>query len=283
MTSHYHFAVVGERIAYSKSSAIFKAALSGVDQSASCDLLSISPDQIEETLQKIRSGYYSGVSITIPYKSAVIEFIDVLDPSAAKLRAVNSICMTDDRLRGFNTDIDGFAYPFGNQSGYNKPASAIVLGNGGAARAVVFSLANSLGCKQIVVLGRSAEKLKKFHSTMSELLPNCDLSVAELDSLTGDQSKSTDLVVNCTPLGGPNDLESSPLPGWFEWSMTRMYYDINYNSDNKLVKQAGEAGVKALDGSTMLVAQALKSLNLWTSLEIKFDPVYQAVFARQLT
>lgn len=280
MTTHYHFGVVGEKIAYSKSADIFKAALAELDHSASCDLLSISPDEIAETLDRVRSGFYTGVSITMPYKSTVIKFIDDLDRSASELKAVNSICMKDGRLRGFNTDLDGFAYPFLNQSRLEKPVSAVVLGNGGAARAVVYSLANLLGCKQIVVLGRSTEKLKQFHSEMSGLLSGCELSVVELENPTTD-CKSSGLAVNCTPLGGPNAPGSNPLPAWFDWSMTRSYYDINYNHDNKLVKQAADAGIKAFDGSAMLVAQALKSLELWTSLEIEFDHVYKAVFGRE--
>lgn len=279
MTAHYHFGVVGANIAYSRSADIFKAALAGQDRSASCDLLSITEDQIEETLDRIRSGFYTGASITIPYKSSVVKFLDHLDQSASGLKAVNSICMNDGRLCGFNTDIVGFAYPFLFQSGFAKPASALVFGNGGAARAVVYSLANLLECKRIVVLGRSSEKLALFQSEMTELLTDCELSVTELANCADLQSEAYDLLVNCTPLGGPDAPDSTPMPDWFDWSMTKMYYDISYNDDNKLVEQAANAGLKALNGSTMLVAQALKSLKLWTLLDIPFEPVYHAVFA----
>ena len=115
---------------------------------------------------------------------------------------------------------------------------------------------------------------------MSGCLGDCELIIKATDSGKPNQIDLYDLVVNCTPLGGWNAIDESPLPDWFDWSMTRTYYDLNYNQNNLLIIGASQAGVKAIDGSIMLVAQALKSLQLWTSLDIPFEPVYNEVFPR---
>ncbi len=87
-----------------------------------------------------------------------------------------------------------------------------------------------------------------------------------------------DIVVNCTPMGGWNHPTESPLPGWFDWSSSRLYYDLNYNGDNHLVAAARASGVETIDGSAMLVAQALQSFYIWTGRKLTFEPVYAEVF-----
>jgi shikimate dehydrogenase len=87
-----------------------------------------------------------------------------------------------------------------------------------------------------------------------------------------------DIVVNCTPVGGWNSPESSPFAIGFNWPQGKIYSDLNYNTDNQLVAAARSAGMIAIDGSMMLVGQAIRSFNIWTGEDVDFDNVYRRVF-----
>ena len=87
-----------------------------------------------------------------------------------------------------------------------------------------------------------------------------------------------DIIVNCTPAGGWNQPDGSPLPESFSWPAGRIYYDLNYNQGNKVLIEARSAGLRCIDGSSMLVGQALQSYYLWTGHRVAFDAVYKDVF-----
>jgi shikimate dehydrogenase len=86
------------------------------------------------------------------------------------------------------------------------------------------------------------------------------------------------IVVNCTPLGGPLFPDLSPVSLGLDWSKVRLYFDLDYNTGNTAVNLAKKAGVRAIDGSAMLVAQAIKSMELWTGLQVDFEDIYRQIF-----
>lgn len=278
MSANYHFGLVGENVSYSKSADIFKAAFAHIGQSASCDLLSVPSERLKEKTGMVRAGFYRGLSVTIPFKSEVIPYLDQLDGSAEKVQAVNSVCMKDGRLVGLNTDIDGFLYPLLSLKEKTKLSTALVIGYGGAAKGVVYALANPLEFDKIVVAGHNQERLEKAQRRMSNIVRVDQLDTVTFDELVSFDTSNIDLIVNCTPLGCPLYQNDSPFPELFDWPKERLYYDLNYNQDNLIIATARQHGLETIDGSAMLVAQALKSLEHWTGQAIPFEPVYQAVF-----
>jgi len=278
MTDQYHFGLVGHNVAYSKSSEIFQAIFDYLKIAGRFELFDIRPERFADDFQKLASSGVQGLSVTIPYKKEVIPYLNDLDPVAQALQAVNSIHLNGDRQCGFNTDCYGFSLPLRSHHEPLKKGSALILGCGGGARAVVYALYTDYEIKSCTVVGRDSERLRSFKQSLSGQLPNIEINTRRIGTGKPPGRDTWDIVVNCTPLGGFNHPDESPLPAWLDWSAMRIYYDLSYNPDNKLVAAAQEAEVVAIDGSAMLVGQALRSFYLWTGTKLPFEPIYKDVF-----
>ena len=281
MSEAYQFGLIGRNIAYSKSPDIFRAIHHHTGIVKDFRLVDIPPERLDETIAGMRTGTPGGYSVTIPYKQAVIPLLDEVEPIASKLNAVNSIKCDGTRLIGYNTDREGFVRPLLNFESSLRDKPSIVLGNGGVARAAVFGLAQDIGVSRIDVYGRDKKKVMEFVSEMSNYSPDFEIYGHSLADLDKGAAKGTGVVVNATPLGGFHHTNRMPLPESFDWQAVALYYDLNYNADNPAVRTAREWGVAALDGTGMLVAQAIRSLEIWTGRSAPFDSVYTEVFGRR--
>ncbi len=280
MTHQYHFGLVGHNVAYSKSPEIFEAVFDHLKIAGRFELFDIRPEQFADDFQKLASSGVQGLSVTIPYKKQVISYLNDLDPVAQALQAVNSVHLVGGKLCGFNTDGYGFSLPLRPHHEPLKKGTALILGCGGGARAVVYALYTDYEIKSCTVIGRDSERLRSFKQLLSGRLPNIEINTRRIGTAKPPMRYAWDIVVNCTPLGGFNHPDESPLPAWLDWPAMRIYYDLSYNPDNKLVAAAQEAEVVAIDGSAMLVGQALRSFYLWTGTKLPFEPIYKDVFGR---
>ena len=188
-----------------------------------------------------------GLNVTIPYKEAVIPYLDALDHEAEAIGAVNTILIKNNKLIGCNTDHYGFKtslIPHLNST----QKKALILGTGGASKAVVYAL-ESLGIETKFV-----SRSKKIKGTLNYK----DLSASDIQEHT--------LIVNCTPLGThPNIEECPPIP-YNEIGKNHLLYDLIYNpSETKFLGYGKKADAKTLNGLKMLELQAEKSWEIWHS------------------
>ncbi len=188
-----------------------------------------------------------GLNVTIPYKEAIIPFLHELDAEAKDIGAVNTICNKNGRLIGYNTDVYGFRQsikPFLR----NVHEKALILGTGGAAKAVTFVLEN---------LG-----VEIFYLTRNPKAPN-EFAYSEANEL---MLKTCKLIVNCTPLGThPITDEMPPIPTEFI-AENHLVIDLIYNpAETKLLKIAKSQGADILNGMTMLREQAEASFRIWNA------------------
>lgn len=278
MSEPYKFGLLGHNIAYSRSADIFKAIFEIKKMKGSFENFDLEPNQFEKEFKALLKRPCGGLSVTIPYKSRVIPLLDDATHIARSLDAVNSISIQDGKTHGHNTDITGFALPLKPFAKQLKKEHALILGSGGSAKAAIYSLRSDFETNKFTILGRSAENLNKLKKSLEEILLNSNIQTATLTSFKFDSSAKFAIVVNCTPLGGWNQPDDNPLPQGFKWPMTRLYYDLNYNSDNRIVRDAARNNVTAMDGSRMLVGQAVRSLEIWTRETVSFDKVYERVF-----
>jgi len=280
MSRQFKFGLIGHNIGYSKSAEIFKAIFELKRMDGSFENFDLEPVKFEKEFQTVLDQEVSGLFVTIPYKSRVIPLLDEVTPVARSLNAVNSIAFRDNKLFGDNTDIIGFALPLKPQAPQLNKSNALILGCGGSAKAAIFSLHTDFEISQFTVLGRSSKKLTEFHRSLEYILLDSIINTAILTDFNFDSSAKFAILVNCTPLGGWNHPGESPLPDGFKWEMTQIYYDLNYNSDNQIVSEASTNKVVTIDGSQMLVGQALRSFQIWTGETVSFDDVYKRVFGR---
>lgn len=189
-----------------------------------------------------------GVNVTIPYKRSIIPLLDELDPVAAAIGAVNTIRINGGRCAGFNTDVIGFRATLLPLLGTSRPR-ALVLGSGGASRAVVYVL-RELGMKFRVV-SRSPE--------------NGDLVWDQLDpSLVG----ACPLIINTTPLGMHPEVEGMPPLPINAIGPKHLLIDLVYNpATTRLMAEVGTRSARVVNGLTMLHAQAESSWAIWNGAQ----------------
>jgi shikimate dehydrogenase len=215
----------------------------------------VPPDQLEQAIGGLRALGAIGANITIPHKETVIEYLDQLSGDAAAIGAVNTIQRVGDRLIGHNTDVDGFAEFVSGDAGIQvRGMTAVVLGAGGAARAVVKAL-DDLGAAEVAIVARSSER----GAALTRLVGHARASVEPWDR-AGELMSAATIVVNATPLGG----EEGPLPV-ARWHPGQSVVDLVYTPPHTpLVEAARAGGADAWGGVGMLVRQAAASFRVWT-------------------
>jgi shikimate dehydrogenase len=202
---------------------------------------------------------WRGCNVTMPHKQAVLPLLDAIDPLAQRIGAVNTIVRDDEgRLTGYNTDAPGFLEPLrGELAQTHLFRMARVLGNGGAARAIVAALADAGFV--IVLAGRDPAKAR---ALLDELAPDGEHHAISLDHFVSptdfgfdDRERLLDLVVNASPLG----MAGQP-PLSFDFSHAppgSLIYDIVTNPlETAFLQQARAAGLATIDGLSMLIGQA---------------------------
>ena len=185
-----------------------------------------------------------GFNVTIPYKEAILPYLDELDETTAKIKAVNTVkVLSNGKLKGFNTDVVGFEALL-ERSGFRE-GSALVLGTGGAAKAVQYVLKK----KQI------AFQLISRDSSRGDLT---------YEALTPTLLKEHHLIVNATPLGTfPHVDEAPPIP-YDALTQAHTLIDLVYNpAETLFLRQGAQRGAKTFNGLTMLIAQAEASWRVW--------------------
>jgi shikimate dehydrogenase len=228
--------------------------------------------EIEALLGKMRRDEIQGLNVTIPHKQAVISFVDEITPVAAAVGAVNTIIRRENCLVGDNTDVMGFMADLRNQvPGWSlltqrQDRAALVLGAGGAARAVVYALA-SCGWKVRV----ASRRLEQAENLIEDLKRNSGDQVLDLEPVALEKNPlrnaapDCQLIVNATPAGMFPNITTNPWPEGVPYPNDAFVYDLVYNpAETTLVREARLLGLKAVSGAGMLVDQAALAFEIWT-------------------
>ncbi len=216
----------------------------------------VEPTLLADAVRGLRALGARGANVTMPHKEAVIEHLDELSGDAREVGAVNTIQRLGDRLIGHNTDVDGFSEFLAGDAGVDvRGRRALVLGSGGAARAVVRAL-DALGTEEIAIAARRAEKADPV-AALARRAP----ARAEEWSNAPKLAAEADIVVNATPLGAAGE---HPLPE-VSFHTGQCVVDLIYvPPSTPLVDAARAGGAQAWGGLGMLVRQAAASFTIWT-------------------
>ena len=257
--------IIGYPIDHSISPIFQQAALDYIGIDAIYEKWEVTPEKVGDFVNQLRAPDSLGINVTLPYKRAVIPFLDEVDEWATSAGAVNTIVNQGGHLSGHNTDGPGFLQALLNETGYDpKGTSALILGAGGAARGILLALVRG-GVESIVIANRTLERAGE----LSRL--SYDNGVAsKAISISGDAlneaANSADLIVNCTSLGmshGPDEY-GSPLSA-DQIPATAIVNDLVYNPlETPLIREAQTAQATTLGGLHMLVYQGALSFQMWT-------------------
>jgi shikimate dehydrogenase len=278
----YKFALLGDGVDYSRSPEIFRAIFSCANVEGAFETVNCSAENLPSEISRLRDEGYLALSVTIPHKEAVISQLDEIDSIAEAIRSVNSIRLDSQKKVGFNTDVFGFSQMLQQYGGVLKGKRAIVLGAGGAARSAAYALAIEFEVADIAFVGRNEMRLHRSVETLSKTLIKTQLQSHTFESLRTSGAAARELseallVVNATPLGGPNARPANDSIVFDLLRSTSMYYDLNYNLDNEFFLAAKESGATALHGLPMLTHQALRSFYLWSGIQVDYDSVAERI------
>lgn len=240
------FGLLGRNIDYSFSRTYFKEKFAR-EHLHHCSYENFDLPNLEEFEKLLKEQNIKGLNVTIPYKQEVMPFLDKIDPVAKEIGAVNTIVFHKDRItEGYNTDYIGFEQSI-------KPlcskliTNALILGTGGASKAVVYCLEN-MGIQTQYVSRTASEKAISY------------------DALTPDIIDAHKLIVNCSPLGTYPNVALKPNIDYNTIGKDHVLFDLIYNPEMTAFMQAGKKqGAAVKNGLSMLIGQAEAAWRLWNS------------------
>ena len=214
-----------------------------------------------------------GFSITIPHKQDIIPLLTEITEDAQNIGAVNTVWRTASGWKGTNTDIAGFIAPLKAMSRDWAKMTPVVLGNGGAARAVIVGLIN-LGCPEVHVVGRNPDKLARFYQSWQYVpIIASKIKIHNPDNLPA-LLPATDLLVNSTPVGMSPKIDVSPIDAdlMSKLKQKAIAYDLIYTPNpTQFLKLASAQGATAIDGLEMLLQQGVAALEIWLQQPVPVD------------
>ena len=265
--------LLGEKLGHSISPQIHNLIFRELAIKGAYDLLEVNKSELDNTLKHLGEKYV-GVNVTIPYKVEVMHNLTAISPEAKAIGAVNTIHFVKGEKRGYNTDYFGFGSLLKHNKIILENKEVVVLGSGGAARAVLQYVFDNKA-KSITVASRSPQEvINKF----SDFVISPKLRFINYEQLAA--AKGGDVIVNTTPVGMYPHMEVSPVAQEIVNSYAAVV-DLIYNpAETLFMRYAQAAGSKACNGLYMLVAQAVAAEEIW--LERAIDAKLIASIAQEI-
>ena len=267
--------IIGYPLGHSISPAFQQAALDELEIDARYVAWPTPPEELAARVDSLRASDVLGANVTVPHKQAVMPMLDQVLPVAESIGAVNTIINRDGVLIGANTDASGFTRSLEQEAKFSAARKrALIVGAGGAARAVAFGLAWE-GVSELVIVNRTAERAAELAGDVSEATAT-ETRGGGFEDVSN--AASFDLIVNCTSMGmagGPEPEGVPPIEGLLKRGV--LVCDLVYNPQvTPLLRLARERGAWVLGGIGMLVYQGAAAFEFWTEREPPEDIMYSA-------
>lgn len=261
--------VIGDPIEHTMSPAIHNAAFNKLGIDYLYVPFQVRREELGKAIKGMRALNVRGLNVTIPHKVAIIPFLDELDSLAERIGAVNTIVNDDGILRGYNTDAAGFLQALVEKGIELDGKNVVILGAGGASRAICFTLAERVS--SLVILNRTLDKAKELANRLSKI------SRGKVEALKLDEKslvkaiRKADILVNATSVGMAPNIDETPVSSnLLRADLT--VFDTVYNPiKTRLLREAEEAGAETISGLDMLVWQGALALEKWTGLKAPVD------------
>lgn len=271
-------ALIGDPVEHTMSPAMHNAAFSYLGIDYLYIPFKVAREYLPAAIEGMKALNFAGFNVTIPHKVAVMSLLDEVDTSAQRIGAVNTVIIQNGRTKGYNTDGRGFlqALQLENIEPANK--RVVLLGAGGAARSIAFTLAEVNA--SLAILNRTKEKADALAADIERATGNSLHS----GGLTGDVLKKTlsdaEILINTTSIGMSGSMGNSPVPSDL-LNSGLVVCDVVYNPlETELLRQSKSVGCRTINGVGMLVHQGALAFNLWTGQAAPVDVMRKIVLAR---
>jgi len=275
-----HVGIIGYPLKHSVSAVFQQAGFDHYKLDMRYQAWETKPGQLEAALERLRKPDTLGANVTVPYKEAVMPLLDRVEPPADQIGAVNTIIKAGTKLVGFNTDAQGFMMALRGDVGFDPGDRwVVILGAGGVARAVAFTLIKS-GASQLTIINRTLERAEALSLDLTASLDEGQtLAALAWEERSFRQALGNcDLVVNCTTIGMKHGTGEgqSPVDAKFI-TKDMLVCDLVYNPlETPLLKMAAAAGARTLAGLPMLIYQGAAAFELWTGKQAPVDVMFKA-------
>lgn len=268
--------VIGYPVKHSLSPDMHEAAYKALNLNMSYHAFEVHPDQLDAAIQGVRGLGLLGLNVTIPHKIKVMPLLDEIDDLAKEIGAVNTIVHTNGRLKGYNTDGEGYLKSLRPLIGNDDKMRALIIGAGGAARAVAITIAK-YGVEEMVIANRTKEKGLDLVESCHKFSPASFMTLNEAES----QLSSFQLVINTTSIGMSPNINEMPI-SLEKLEEDTIVSDLIYTPlKTKFLERAEEKGARILGGLDMFVYQGALAFEHWTGQEAPITEMREAVL-RQL-
>ncbi|MFZ0328231.1 MAG: shikimate dehydrogenase [Nitrososphaeraceae archaeon] len=255
------YCIIGDPIEHSLSPVMQNAAFNFLKLRCTYIAYKVAYSELKASIGSLKEAKVAGFNVTIPHKTNILKYIDVLDQVARKAGAVNTVLNHDGILYGYNTDVDGFLQPLLKRGIRLNGLNVLLLGAGGAARAVVTALSSKTEKLKISIANRSEDRARELVRIGNTMGANCEsLNLGDVQLFSG----RADMIVNTLPLGMHNE---KTLIDFRHISKGSIVYDVVYRPVvTELLKNAKQAGAIPVYGYEMLLEQGAKSFEIWTGI-----------------
>lgn len=267
--------IFGDPVAHSLSPVMHNAAFKELGLNWVYLPFRVTAGNLSAAVSAVKSLGMAGVNVTVPHKENIINYLEKLTDEAFLIGAVNTIINREGCLIGDNTDGKGFIKSLAEARFLPEGRASLILGSGGAARAVAVALVQA-GCR-LALANRTLSRAQKLVGLLKERL-GVQVPVFRYDEINSDMVQEFDLIVNTTPLGMHPHVDSCPPLPVNSFHEGQLVYDLVYNPrETKLMKLARERGAKALNGLGMLLYQGVFAFELWTGKSAPVEVMRQAI------
>lgn len=270
--------LIGKPLAHSTSPIFQQAALDHCGVDARYELWETEAEELPVVVERMRRDDCLGANVTIPHKERIIDLLDELDSLAERIGAVNTVVNLDGRLRGHNTDILGFGQALRRDGEFDpRGCNAVLLGAGGAARAVAVALIDG-GAASLIVTDIDLERAAGLVQDLAKQGQTALRSVPPASEELGAAASACQLLVNCTPIGMRHSPAEHDTPIALELIPPgTLVFDLVANPpETRLLAEARRRGARTVSGLAMLVYQGAESFRLWTGLEPPLEVMRRA-------
>ena len=259
------FGIIGKPLSHSLSPFLHNSWYKKYKISANYSLIEIEINEIEKVIKKIKNKELQGINVTIPYKQAVMPFLDLLKDDARETLSVNTVNLNSEgKIVGSNTDVFGFEQGFINKLNIQnlEQSRVLILGAGGVTSSVIFALAKK-NIKQIAISNRTIKKAED----IKKKFPFIEIVKWENIEV---RAKDIDIIINATSVGIKG--EDNFYQEFMETKPDLVYYDIIYNpKETMMIKKFKKKDIQTYNGLEMFIYQGKKSFFLWNKINPKFD------------
>lgn len=267
------YCIIGDPIDHSLSPAIHNAAFTTLGLNCSYIAFRVQEGQLKQSMDSLRAINIGGFNVTMPHKVTVLEYVDISDRIVEMVGAANTVNNESGKFYAYNTDVIGFIEPLHQRkidlSGYE----VLILGAGGAARAVAVALAQEKGVAKINILNRNIDRSTNLANVLNNL--GLTANIISHEDIQKIAFKSN-LIINTTALGMKNEeslIKSSSI------SKESIVYDIVYRPiETKLLENAKTAGAQIVYGYEMLLEQAIASFKIWFRIDPPIESMKKVLF-----